>query len=72
MTLPPAMPRKLCATNRTSVLRRTYRFEFSETRSTRIEGRMILSGYKIESVMMNPNQIIMSRAGGLYPAAILG
>jgi hypothetical protein len=36
------------------VLRRTYRFEFSETGNTRIEGRVILLGHKIESVTMDP------------------
>lgn len=36
------------------ILRRTYRFEFSETGNTRIEGRVILSGKKVESVTMDP------------------
>jgi hypothetical protein len=36
------------------VLRRTYRFEFSETGNTRIEGRVILLGHRIESVTMDP------------------
>ena len=40
------------------VLRRTYRFEFSETGNTRLEGRLILLGYKIESVTMEPYQIL--------------
>jgi hypothetical protein len=40
------------------VLRRTYRFEFSETGNTRIEGRVILLGHKIESVTMDPYQIL--------------
>jgi hypothetical protein len=39
-------------------LRRTYRFEFSETGNSRIEGRVILLGHKIESVTMDPYQII--------------
>lgn len=36
------------------VLRRTYRFEFSETGNSRIEGRVILLGHKLESVTMDP------------------
>ncbi len=40
------------------VLRRTYRFEFSETGDTRLEGRLILLGGKIESVTMEPYQIL--------------
>lgn len=36
------------------VLRRTYRFEFSETGNSRIEGRIILLGHKVESVTMDP------------------
>lgn len=39
------------------VLRRSYRFEFSETGNTRLEGRLILFGDKIESVTMDPYQI---------------
>lgn len=38
------------------VLRRTYRFEFSETGNTRLEGRLILLGSKVESVTMEPYQ----------------
>ncbi len=40
------------------VLRRTYRFEFSETGNSRIEGRFILLGHKIESVTMDPYRIV--------------
>jgi hypothetical protein len=36
------------------VLQRTYRFEFSETGNSRIEGRVILLGHKLESVTMDP------------------
>ncbi len=36
------------------VFRRTYRFEFSETGNTRLEGRVILLGHKIDSVTMDP------------------
>ncbi len=40
------------------VWRRTYRFEFSETGNSRLEGRIILLGSKIESVTMEPYQIV--------------
>lgn len=40
------------------VLRRIYRFEFSETGNSRIEGQVILLGNKIESVTMAPYQIV--------------
>ncbi len=40
------------------VFRRTYRFEFSETGNTRLEGRLILLGDKIASVSMEPYQIL--------------
>ena len=40
------------------VLRRTYRFEFSETGNTRLEGRLILLGNKVESVTMEPYQML--------------
>jgi hypothetical protein len=40
------------------VLRRTYRFEFSETGNTRLEGRLVLLGYRVDSVTMEPYQII--------------
>jgi hypothetical protein len=36
------------------VLRRTYRFEFSETGDSRLEGQLILLGNQIESVTMEP------------------
>ena len=39
------------------VLRRTYRFEFSETGNSRLEGRLVVLGNKIESVTMEPYQI---------------
>lgn len=39
------------------VLRRTYRFEFSETGNTRLEGLLIMLGDKVESVTMDPYQI---------------
>ncbi len=40
------------------VLRRTYRFEFSETGNTRLEGKVIMLGDKVESVTMDPYQIL--------------
>ena len=40
------------------VLRRTYRFEFSETGNSRLEGRLILFGNKVESVTMEPYQML--------------
>lgn len=40
------------------VLRRTYRFEFSETGNTRLEGHLILLGDQLETVTMEPYQIL--------------
>ena len=40
------------------VLRRTYRFEFSETGNSRLEGGIILLGSRIDSVTMEPYQIL--------------
>ena len=40
------------------VLRRIYRFEFSESGNTRIEGQVIMLGNKVESVTMDPYQIL--------------
>ena len=39
------------------VLRRTYRFEFSETGNTRLEGQLVLLGYRVESVTLEPYQM---------------
>lgn len=39
-------------------LRRTYRFEFSKTGDSRLEGRLTLLGKKVESVVMEPYQIL--------------
>ena len=36
------------------LLRRTYRFEFSDTGEARLEGHVVLLGDRIESVMMEP------------------
>jgi len=40
------------------VLKRTYRFEFSETGNSRLEGQLILLGDRVESVTMEPYQIL--------------
>jgi len=40
------------------VLRRIYRFEFSETGNTRLEGQLILLGHRIESITMEPYQML--------------
>jgi hypothetical protein len=42
------------------VLCRTYRFEFSETGNTRLEGHLILYGDRVESVTMEPYQMMPS------------
>ncbi|HCI52261.1 MAG TPA: DUF3301 domain-containing protein [Gallionella sp.] len=39
------------------VIRRTYRFEFSETGNSRLEGQLILSGTTLESVSLDPYRI---------------
>ncbi|BBE51740.1 hypothetical protein OYT1_ch2220 [Ferriphaselus amnicola] len=40
------------------VLRRTYRFEFSETGNSRIEGRVVMQGESVESVTMDPYLVV--------------
>ncbi len=40
------------------ILRRTYRFEFSETGNTRREGEVVMLGERIESVSMEPYYIV--------------
>ncbi len=40
------------------VFRRTYRFEFTETGNSRLEGQVILLGGRVDSVTMEPYQII--------------
>jgi hypothetical protein len=40
------------------VLRRTYRFEFSETGDSRLEGQVIVLGNKVESVVMEPYRML--------------
>lgn len=40
------------------VLRRTYRFEFSETGNTRLEGCLTLIGNTVESITMEPYKIL--------------
>lgn len=39
------------------VLRRIYRFEFSDTGDTRLEGQLTLLGAKVESITMEPYQL---------------
>lgn len=53
------------------VLCRTYRFEFSETGNSRLEGRVILLGSKIESVTMEPYQILPSTDSKCEPVRTL-
>lgn len=36
------------------VLRRIYRFEFSETGNSRLEGQVVLMGHQLDSVTMDP------------------
>lgn len=38
-------------------LRRTYRFEFSDTGDTRLEGQLTLLGTKVDSVTMEPYRL---------------
>ncbi len=38
-------------------LRRTYRFEFSDTGNTRLEGQLILLGSRLDSVTMEPYRL---------------
>jgi len=40
------------------VLRRTYRFEFTETGNSRLEGQVVVIGDNVESVRMDPYQIL--------------
>jgi len=40
------------------VFRRVYRFEFSETGNSRLEGQLIMLGDRIESVTMEPYQML--------------
>lgn len=49
------------------VLRRTYRFEFSETGNSRLEGQVILMGHRLESVTMDPYQILPGAGDGSLP-----
>jgi hypothetical protein len=39
------------------VLRRTYRFEFSETGNSRREGKVVMLGERVERIAMEPYQI---------------
>jgi Protein of unknown function (DUF3301) len=38
--------------------RRTYRFEFSETGNSRLEGQLVLLGAQVKSVTMEPYRIL--------------
>jgi hypothetical protein len=40
------------------VFRRTYRFEFSETGNSRLEGHLVMLGDKLEKITMEPYQIL--------------
>lgn len=40
------------------VLRRSYRFEFSETGNSRLEGALIMLGRRIDSITLEPYQIL--------------
>lgn len=40
------------------ILRRSYRFEFTETGNTRREGEVVMLGARIESVTMEPYRIM--------------
>ncbi len=40
------------------ILRRTYRFEFTETGNNRRDGEVVMLGERVESVTMEPYQII--------------
>lgn len=40
------------------ILRRTYRFEFTETGNSRREGEIVMLGERVESVAMEPYQIL--------------
>lgn len=40
------------------VFRRTFRFEFTETGNSRIEGQVFMLGDKVESITMDPYQIM--------------
>lgn len=41
-----------------TVLRRIYRFEFSDTGDNRLEGRVVLLGAKVEAVEMEPYRLV--------------
>jgi len=45
-------------TNGRRILKRTYRFEFSETGNSRLEGEVIMLGDRVETVTMEPYQIL--------------
>lgn len=45
-------------TNGRRIVRRTYRFEFSETGNSRREGEVVMLGDRVEAVTMEPYQIL--------------
>ena len=49
------------------VLRRTYRFEFSETGNSRLEGRLVVLGGRVESITLEPYQILNQTGTDLEP-----
>jgi hypothetical protein len=53
------------------VLRRTYRFEFSETGNSRLEGQVVLLGNRVKSVTMEPYQIMPQSDTGSEPVSTL-
>lgn len=53
------------------VLRRTYRFEFSGTGNSRLEGKILLLGSRVESVTMEPYQILPSTDTSCDPVRAL-
>lgn len=53
------------------VLRRAYRFEFSETGNSRLEGEVVLLGSRIKSVTMEPYQIMPQTDTGCEPVSTL-
>ncbi len=50
------------------VLRRTYRFAFSETGNSRLEGRLVVLGRMVESVTLESYQILHEADTSLEPA----
>lgn len=49
------------------VIRRTYRFEFSDTGDNRLEGRLVLLGGRVESLFMEPYRMAARPAEPFIP-----